>query len=77
MRGCEEPVHWGKHVMGYELTRDGVRAMSPDGSKSVEGLMLVGWKGLRSGTPKQVSSGRLVVYDTEVRGIQGQASTTA
>ena len=77
MRGCEEHVHWNKHVKGYELTGDGVRAVFADGSKSVDGSMLVGGDGLRSQIAKQVSGGKLVVYDTEARGIHGQAPTTA
>ena len=77
MKGCEEHVHWSKHIKGYELTENGVVAIFSDGSKSEEGSMLIGGDGLRSEIAKQVSGGKLVVYDTGARGIHGQASTTA
>ncbi|KAH7131686.1 hypothetical protein B0J13DRAFT_107798 [Dactylonectria estremocensis] len=75
--GCEEHIEWGKHVVGYEVTDDGVRATFSDGSKSVEGSMLVGGEGIYSKVAKQLSGGRLKVYDTGARGIHGQAPTTA
>lgn len=77
MEGCEEFVHFNKHVKGYELTPDGVRAVFADGSKSIEGSLLVGGEGLKSSVAKQVSGGRLKVYDLGARGIHGQAPTTA
>jgi 2-polyprenyl-6-methoxyphenol hydroxylase-like FAD-dependent oxidoreductase len=77
MEGCQEFVHFNKHVKGYELTDDGVRAIFADGTKSVEGSLLVGGEGIRSSVAKQVSGGRLKVYDTGARGIHGQAPTTA
>ncbi|KIW18166.1 hypothetical protein PV08_02454 [Exophiala spinifera] len=77
MEGCEEFVHFNKHVKGYELTDDGVRAIFDDGSKSEEGSLLVAGDGLKSSVAKQVSGGRLKVYDTGARGIHGQAPTTA
>ncbi|CAD6586873.1 MAG: hypothetical protein TREMPRED_004576 [Tremellales sp. Tagirdzhanova-0007] len=77
MRGCEEHVHWSKHIKGYELTEHGVHGIFSDGSKTVEGSILIGGDGLRSEIAKQVSGGKLVVYDTEARGIHGQASTKA
>ncbi|KAJ6532551.1 hypothetical protein B0H19DRAFT_1005099 [Mycena capillaripes] len=75
--GCEEHVHWGKHVTGYELTPDGVRAVFVDGTKSIEGSMLIGGEGIYSKVAKQLSDGKLKVYDTGARGIHGQAHTTA
>lgn len=75
--GCEEHIEWSKSVTGYELTEEGVRALFADGTKSVEGSMLVGGEGIRSKVAKQVSGGRLKVYDTGARGIHGQAPTTA
>ncbi|KAL2104778.1 hypothetical protein VUR80DRAFT_9672 [Thermomyces stellatus] len=75
--GCEEHIEWSKQVVGYELTGDGVRAVFADGTKSVEGSMLVGGEGIYSKVAKQVSSGRLRVYDTAARGIHGQAPSTA
>src|ERR1700761_4499893 len=48
MEGCEEFVHFHKHVKGYELTDDGVRAIFADGTKSVEGSLLVGGEGIKS-----------------------------
>lgn len=68
MSGCEPFVHWSHHVTGYELTSSGVRVIFADGSKSVEGEMLVGGEGIYSKVAKQVSQGRLKVYDTGARG---------
>ncbi|KAF5564753.1 hypothetical protein FPHYL_4610 [Fusarium phyllophilum] len=75
--GCEDYVEWGKNVTGYELTDDGVRAIFSDGTKSIEGSMLVGGEGIYSKVARQVSGGKLKVYDTGARGIHGQAPTTA
>ncbi|KAF4455805.1 Zeaxanthin epoxidase, chloroplastic [Fusarium austroafricanum] len=75
--GCEEYIEWSKNVTGYELTEDGVRAIFSDGSKSIEGSLLVGGEGIYSKVAKQVSGGKLKVYDTGARGIHGQAPTTA
>ncbi|KAF5020314.1 hypothetical protein F66182_7690 [Fusarium sp. NRRL 66182] len=75
--GCEEYIEWSRSVTGYELTEDGVRAVFSDGSKSIEGSMLVGGDGIYSKVAKQVSGGRLKVYDTGARGIHGQAPTAA
>jgi 2-polyprenyl-6-methoxyphenol hydroxylase-like FAD-dependent oxidoreductase len=75
--GCEPYINWSHHVTGYELTPSGVRAIFSDGSKSVEGQMLVGGEGIYSKVAKQVSDGKLKVYDTGARGIHGQAPTTA
>ncbi|KAH6963135.1 hypothetical protein DER45DRAFT_552520 [Fusarium avenaceum] len=75
--GCEEHIEWSKNVTGYELTDDGVRAIFDDGSRSIEGSMLVGGEGIYSKVAKQVSDGKLKTYDTGARGIHGQAPTTA
>lgn len=75
--GNEDHIEWGKHVTGYELTEDGVRATFADGTKSVEGSMLVGGEGIYSKVAKQVSGGKLKTFDTGARGIHGQAPTTA
>lgn len=78
MEGCEEFVHFNKQVKGYELTNDnGVRALFADGTKSVEGSLLVAGEGIKSAVAKQVSGGRIKIYDTGARGIHGQAPTTA
>jgi 2-polyprenyl-6-methoxyphenol hydroxylase-like FAD-dependent oxidoreductase len=77
LEGCEPYIRWGHHVTGYELTPTGVRAIFKDGSKSVEGDMLVGGEGIYSKVAKQVSNGKLKTYDTGARGIHGQAPTTA
>lgn len=77
LEGCEEFVHFNKYVKGYELTGDGVRAIFADGTKSVEGSLLVGGEGINSSVAKQVSGGRIKVYDLGARGIHGQAPTTA
>jgi 2-polyprenyl-6-methoxyphenol hydroxylase-like FAD-dependent oxidoreductase len=75
--GCEPFVKWSHQVTGYELTSSGVRAIFADGSKSVEGEMLIGGEGIYSKVAKQLSQGKLKVYDLGARGIHGQASTTA
>lgn len=77
MEGCEPFVKFGKQVTGYELTASGVKAVFQDGTKSVEGEMLVGGEGIYSKVAKQLSGGRLKTYDTGARGIHGQAPTTA
>ncbi|RGP76749.1 zeaxanthin chloroplastic [Fusarium longipes] len=76
-QGCEDYIEWSKNVTGYELTDSGVRAIFSDGSKSVEGSMLVGGEGIYSKVATQVSDGKLKVFDTGARGIHGQAPTTA
>ena len=77
MEGCEEFVYFNKQVNGYELTDDGVRAIFSDGTKSIEGSLLVAGEGIKSMVAKQVSGGRLKIYDMGARGIQGRAPTTA
>lgn len=74
---CEEYIEWNKNVRGYEETDSGVRLLFGDGSKSEEGSMLVGGEGINSHVAKQLSGGRLKVFDTGARGIHGQAPTTA
>ena len=77
MEGCEPFIRWSHKVTGYELTPSGVRAIFADGSKSDEGEMLIGGEGIYSKVAKQLSGGKLKVYDTGARGIHGQAPTTA
>ncbi|GAP90703.1 putative FAD-binding domain protein [Rosellinia necatrix] len=77
LSGSEEFIDWGRQVTGYESTASGVRAIFADGSKSIEGEMLVGGEGLYSRVAEQLSGGKLKVYDTGARGIHGQAPTTA
>ncbi len=77
MEGCEDFTHFNTTVTGYELTDDGVRATFADGTKSVEGSLLVAGEGIKSAVAKQVSGGKLKVYDLGARGIHGQAPTTA
>jgi 2-polyprenyl-6-methoxyphenol hydroxylase-like FAD-dependent oxidoreductase len=77
MSGCEPFVQWSRCVTGYELTPSGVQAVFADGSKSVEGEMLIAGEGIHSKVAKQVSGGKLKIYDTGARGIHGQAPTTA
>ncbi|KAM0543438.1 hypothetical protein ACHAPJ_012302 [Fusarium lateritium] len=74
---CEPYIEWAKNVTGYELTDDGVRAIFSDGTKSIEGSLLVGGEGIYSKIAKQLSGGKLKVYDTGAKGIHGQAPTTA
>ena len=77
MEECEANIRWSHHVTGYELTEDGVRVVFADGTKSVEGSLLVGGEGIRSQVSKQLSGGKIKVYDLGARGIHGQAPTTA
>ncbi|ORX39631.1 hypothetical protein BD324DRAFT_614413 [Kockovaella imperatae] len=77
MEGCEDDIQWGKTVKSYELVEDGVFAVFADGEKSTKGSLLVAGDGISSTIAKQVSDGRLKVFDTGARGIHGQAPTTA
>lgn len=77
LEGCEPYVKWGHQVTGYELTPNGVQAVFKDGTKSVEGDLLVGGEGIYSKVAKQVSQGKLKTFDTGARGIHGQAPTAA
>jgi 2-polyprenyl-6-methoxyphenol hydroxylase-like FAD-dependent oxidoreductase len=76
MEGSEEFIRWSHHVTGYEVTAEGVRAVFADGSKSVEGSLLVGGEGIYSKVARQLSP-KLKVYDTGARGIHGQAPSAA
>jgi len=75
--GIEAHVQFGKHVKGYEVLDEGVRAIFADGTKSDEGCLLIGGEGIKSRVAKQVSGGLLKVYDTSARGIHGQAPASA
>lgn len=75
--GCEDHIEWNKKVTSYELTEDGVKVIFADGTKSVEGSMLIAGDGIYSKIAKQLSDGKLKVYDTGARGIHGQAPSTA
>ncbi|KAM0803478.1 hypothetical protein BDR22DRAFT_838814 [Usnea florida] len=77
MSGCESFIRWSHHVTSYETTPSGVCAVFADGSKSVEGELLVAGDGIYSKVAQQVSQGKLKHYDTGARGIHGQAPTTA
>ena len=76
-QGCEEYIQWGKSVHSYEEDGDGVYARFADGSKSERGCLLVAGDGVYSRVAKQVSDGKLKVYDTGARGIHGQAPASA
>jgi len=77
MSGCEDFVSWSHDVVGYEVLPAGVRAIFADGSKSVEGEMLIGGDGIHSKVANMLSGGRLKTYDTGARGIHGRAPSTA
>jgi len=77
MEGLEDRVRWNHQVTAYERTKDGVRLVFADGSKSEEGSMLVGGEGVKSAVAGQLSNGAIKVYDLGARGIHGQAPTTA
>jgi len=71
LEGIEANVRWSHNITGYELADEGVRAIFADGSKSEEGSMLVGGEGIRSHVAKQLSNGKIKVYDLGARGIHG------
>jgi 2-polyprenyl-6-methoxyphenol hydroxylase-like FAD-dependent oxidoreductase len=75
--GCEDHIEWGRNVTGYQLTDGGVKAVFADGTTSEEGSLLVGGEGIYSKVSKQLSGGKLKVFDTGARGIHGQAPSTA
>lgn len=75
--GLESHIQWNRKVTAYELTENGVYAIFDDGTKSVEGSMLIAGDGIYSKIAKQVSGGKLKTYDTGARGVHGQAPTTA
>ena len=77
LAGCEPYIRWSHRVTGYELTPSGVYAVFADGTKSVEGELLVGGDGIYSKIARQLSQGKLKTYDTGARGIHGQAPTAA
>ncbi|PSR84157.1 hypothetical protein BD289DRAFT_409866 [Coniella lustricola] len=84
MRGLEDDIEWNRHVTGYELnnnnndnTATAVHALFADGTRSPPGSMLIGGEGIHSLVAKQLSGGRLKVYDSGARGIHGQAPTGA
>jgi 2-polyprenyl-6-methoxyphenol hydroxylase-like FAD-dependent oxidoreductase len=77
MDGLEDNVRWNHHVTAYEKTENGVRLIFADGSKSVEGSMLVGGEGVKSAVAGQLANGAIKVYDLGSRGIHGQAPTSA
>lgn len=77
LTGCESSMQWGRQVSGYELTPTGVHAVFADGTKSVEGEMLIAGDGIHSGIAAQLSKGKLKVYDTGARLIHGQAPVSA
>ena len=77
LTGCEPFIHWSHNVTSYESTPSGVCAVFADGSKSVEGQLLVAGDGIYSKIAQQLSQGKLKHYDTGARGIHGQAPTTA
>ncbi|KAH6625544.1 hypothetical protein C7974DRAFT_396265 [Boeremia exigua] len=77
MEGLEDSIRWGHHVIGYEKTTHGVRLLFKDGSQSEEGSLIVGGEGVKSAVAGQLSNGAIKVYDLGLRGIHGQAPTSA
>lgn len=79
MKGLEDKIHWNKQIKGYEHSQDGngVFAFFADGTKSPEGSMLIGADGIHSGVTKQLTDGKVKVYDTGARMIHGQSPSTA
>ncbi|KAI0475128.1 FAD/NAD(P)-binding domain-containing protein [Xylariaceae sp. FL0804] len=89
LEGLEDAVHYGKRVVGYELTGGsgsasndggaggGVVAKFADGTTSREGAMLVGADGVYSAVTAQLTGGRLKVFDTGARMIHGSSPRAA
>jgi 2-polyprenyl-6-methoxyphenol hydroxylase-like FAD-dependent oxidoreductase len=79
IKGLEGRIHWDRQIKGYEHSRDGdgVFAVFADGTKSMEGSMLVGADGIHSGVTKQLTDGKVRAYDTGARMIHGQSPSTA
>ncbi|KAH8902794.1 FAD/NAD(P)-binding domain-containing protein [Coniochaeta sp. PMI_546] len=75
--GCEDHIEWSKNVVGYECSENDVKVVFADGTKSVEGSMLVAGDGIYSKIAKQLSAGKIKVYDTGARGIHGQAPSAS
>ena len=70
MRGLEEYVEFGKELVGFETTAEGVIVRFTNGSE-VEGSLLVGADGARSRIRKQLVP-ELKIVDTEGRFIYGK-----
>lgn len=77
MKGIEDHVEFGKRVTSYTSTDSGVIAHFDDGTSSPKGCMLIGADGVHSFIAKQVSQGKLKLYDTQTRMIHGQTTTSA
>ncbi|WVW78457.1 hypothetical protein I302_100411 [Kwoniella bestiolae CBS 10118] len=77
LEGSEDFVQFNKNVVDYEESPNGVKVIFGDGSRSVEGSMLIIGDGLKSKVSKKLSEGKIKHYDTLVRGIHGQAPTLA
>lgn len=88
LKGLEDKVNWNKHVMGYAYSQgrqeekiddsnSGVFAIFADGTRSPEGSMLIGADGVHSGITKQLTGGKVRVYDTGARMIHGQSPSVA
>jgi hypothetical protein len=71
--GIEDVVHFDKSVTWYDLTAKGVIAMFADGQKSPEGSLLVGVDGVDSKITKQLTGGKLKVFDTGARMIHSNS----
>lgn len=74
LRGLEGNVSFGKRLVGYEETVEGVVALFDDGSQ-VHGAFLVGAEGLRSVVRKYYLP-ELKILDTECRLIYGKTKIT-
>lgn len=88
MKGLEDKIHWNKQITGYVYSQEsqsdtsdegggGVFAIFADGTRSPEGSMLVGADGVHSGITKQLTGGKVRVYDTGARMIHGQSPSIA
>jgi 2-polyprenyl-6-methoxyphenol hydroxylase-like FAD-dependent oxidoreductase len=77
IKGFEDKVHWNQQVKGYERSTDTVRAIFADGTKSVEGSLLIAADGPQSAVTKQLTNGKVRAYDTGARMIHGQTRASA
>ncbi|WWC59455.1 uncharacterized protein I303_102011 [Kwoniella dejecticola CBS 10117] len=77
--GLEQYTQFNKKAVDYVETPDGdsVKIVFSDGSESEEGSMIIAGEGIKSKIAQKVSGGKLKHYDTRIRGIHGQAPTSA
>lgn len=73
LRDLKGFIEFGKAVIGYDISQEGVIARFSDGTQSEEGCLLIGADGVYSKITKQLTDSRLKVYDTGARMIHGSS----